>query len=96
MQIHIDKVDLEFFNKLILKGVIIYDLEKDTLISINKLHAGILFFKPKKQKIYLNKIILEETEFNVKKTGEETFNYQFLFEAMECQRFHFAFDASQS
>ena len=76
-RVTIQHVDFAFFNKLEIKGVVVEDRQKDTLLYANTATINItdwFFFKDKATLKYLG---LEGAKVNMKRT-DSTWNYQFL------------------
>lgn len=76
-RVTVKKVDFRFFNKLLLQGVMVEDLQKDTLLSAGTLNANVndwFFFK---NKISLENVGLEDAIVNMKRE-DSVWNYQFL------------------
>ncbi|NOZ46531.1 MAG: translocation/assembly module TamB [Chlorobi bacterium] len=78
-KITIKKVDFNFFNRLILNNVLIFDQQNDTLLFIDELDAGIVFIKLKKQKLFFNNIKIKKALACITKDENEIYNFQFLF-----------------
>ena len=76
-KVTIKTVDVRFFNKVLLEGVMVEDLQKDTLLYAGTLKANVndwFFFK---DKIALENIGLDDALVNMKRT-DSVWNYQFL------------------
>ena len=76
-KVTIKKVDIGFFNKILLKEVMIEDLQKDTLLYAGTVKANVndwFFFK---DKISLENVGLDDAIVNMKRT-DSVWNYQFL------------------
>ena len=76
-KVTIKKVDVRFFNKVLLEGVMVQDRKKDTLLYAGVLRANVndwFFFK---DKIALENIGLDDAIVNMKRT-DSVWNYQFL------------------
>jgi len=76
-KVTVKKVDVRFFNKVLLQEVMIEDLQKDTLLYAGTLKANVndwFFFK---NKIALENIGLDDALVNMKRT-DSVWNYQFL------------------
>ena len=76
-KVTVKKVDVRFFNKVLLQDVMIEDLQKDTLLYAGTLKANVndwFFFK---NKIALENIGLDDALVNMKRT-DSVWNYQFL------------------
>ena len=77
-EIKIDRVSIGFINKIILEGVLVKDLEKDTLAYISNLYVTLDQINSK-GKIIINEVEIENSVFNLiqRKNGGD-FNYEFL------------------
>ena len=76
-KVTVKNVDVRFFNKILLEGVMVEDLQKDTLLYAGTLKANVndwFFFK---DKIALENIGLDDALVNMKRT-DSVWNYQFL------------------
>ncbi|MBL4755765.1 MAG: hypothetical protein JKY52_19495, partial [Flavobacteriales bacterium] len=77
--IEIQGVDIAFFNKVILEGLYIEDLHRDTLLYISKLAVGIRSIDRDIHKMVLDEIVLNHGVLNIRKyKGETVLNYKFL------------------
>ncbi|HIO68441.1 MAG TPA: hypothetical protein EYN41_08915, partial [Flavobacteriales bacterium] len=77
--IEIGGVDIAFFNKIILEGIYIEDLHKDTLLYMSKLAIGLTKFDQDHQAIVLDELILSGTVLNIRKyEGQSQLNLQFI------------------
>ena len=84
--ISIKRVDISFFNKLILKQVYIEDQKKDTLLYIDNLIATIDHLSLKKQEIKLSSVNLLRTKINVSFDRKHLPNYSFLMDSLRSGR----------
>ncbi|MFN0081316.1 MAG: translocation/assembly module TamB domain-containing protein [Ferruginibacter sp.] len=76
-KVTVKSVDLRFFNKVLLQGVMVEDLKKDTLLYAGALKANVndwFFFK---DKISLQNVGLDDAIINMERT-DSVWNYQFL------------------
>ncbi|MCY7293168.1 MAG: hypothetical protein LH615_13400, partial [Ferruginibacter sp.] len=76
-KVTVQKVDIRFFNKVLLQGVMIEDLQKDTLLFAGTVKANVndwFFFK---DKISLDNVGLNDAVVNMKRS-DSVWNYQFL------------------
>ncbi|HEY1039025.1 MAG TPA: hypothetical protein VGF30_06440, partial [Bacteroidia bacterium] len=77
--ISIDQVDIDFFNSVVLKGVYVEDLKKDTLLYGAELICKISDFSYSEYKLDLEEIQLNNMDANlIKYKGDSTYNYQFI------------------
>ncbi|MBI4931990.1 MAG: translocation/assembly module TamB domain-containing protein [Bacteroidetes bacterium] len=77
--VRIDGVDIEFFTKLVLKGVYVEDLHKDTLLYAEKLKADIGIFDRDSSTVFISDLILQNATVKLKKyNGDSVHNFQFI------------------
>lgn len=76
-RVTIQSVDLEFFNNLVLKGLMVEDRSKDTLLYAGTTKANLTDWFFLKDKITVNNIELEDANINMRRT-DSIWNYQFL------------------
>ena len=76
--ITVQGVSVSFFNKLILKDVLIEDQKHDSLLFVHELVAGIDSFSLKKRYVSINQLKLQQTCLNVNTDSTGLPNYQFL------------------
>jgi hypothetical protein len=78
-EIRIDKVDIDFFNSVLLKGVYVQDLNKDTLLYGSEIICDIENFSYSEYKLDLDQIELKNMVAKViTYKGDTIPNYQFL------------------
>ena len=71
-------VSISFFNKVILKDVLVMDQKNDSLLYINELVASINSFNIKNRTAGIDKLQLNNTLFTIDSDSAGTPNYQFL------------------
>ncbi|MDQ3191934.1 MAG: hypothetical protein M3Q58_10100, partial [Bacteroidota bacterium] len=77
-------VDIEFFKTVVIQGVYLEDLQKDTLLYTDAIKVKIELFNFRENKLFFSSIILEQAEINIKiQKGEEKTNFQFLIDAFQ-------------
>ncbi|MBK0383140.1 translocation/assembly module TamB domain-containing protein [Pedobacter sp. SD-b] len=77
--VDIKKLYLKPFSAVVLEGVYVQDLDKDTLLSAPKLNIDISYFAPfSERKIILDKITLEDTKFYLKSYKDSSTNLSFI------------------
>lgn len=76
-------VDIGFFNSIILEGVYLEDLHRDTLIYSEKIKANITGLSFEKHHAQVSRLTLEETKFYLRKYTEDEgkLNLQFIIDA---------------
>ncbi|MGE3825577.1 MAG: hypothetical protein AB7G44_15245, partial [Bacteroidia bacterium] len=77
-------VDIGFFNSLILEGVYVEDLHRDTLIYAGKIKANITGVGIEKRHLDVSRLTLEETKVYLRKYTEDEgkLNLQFIIDAL--------------
>ena len=81
-KVEIRSVDIEFFNKLVLQGVYVEDLHKDTLIFAEKISTDIFDIDTRKAIVKLSNLEVTGGKFFLKYyKGEEDINLQFIIDA---------------
>ncbi|MBL7931823.1 MAG: hypothetical protein JNL60_07975, partial [Bacteroidia bacterium] len=82
-EVYVGRVELEFFTKVNLKGVMIRDKHKDTILH-GDVMVNLRNFDLRHQKITLKTIALHNiTAKLIKYNGENDFNYQYLVDYFE-------------
>lgn len=77
--VQIKSLYLKPFKSLVLEGLFITDLEKDTLLNAPKLTVDIAYFAPfRERKITLNNIDLENSTFHLKSYKDSSTNLSFI------------------
>jgi hypothetical protein len=77
--VKVEQLEIVFLNKIVLKGLMIKDLKKDTLISVDELLVTLDELKIFKNEFVLDQISLKKGKINVqrdKKTG--AYNFAFI------------------
>ncbi len=79
VEVNIDHVNIDFFDKLVLDGFFIEDQKKDTLLYVKQLKADIGLFNILRKEVKVDAIYLDHVVFNLQRyTPEEPFNVQFI------------------
>ncbi len=76
-RVQIDHVEIGFFNRMNLKGVLVEDQQQDTLLAAGIVQVRITDWFFLKEKAVLNYIGLEDAEIHFSRT-DSVWNYQFL------------------
>lgn len=76
--ISVKGVSIAFFNKILLKDVLIEDQKHDSLLFVHELSASIDSFSIKKRFVAVDKLRLSQTLLNIKFDSDGNPNYQFL------------------
>ncbi len=74
----IEKVDIVFFDEVALDGVLLEDLDSDTLIAVNTLYATITDWDLDKNEFTIGTFDLDQPYGHTKKDSAGTLNIQFL------------------
>ncbi|HUH73584.1 MAG TPA: translocation/assembly module TamB domain-containing protein [Chitinophagales bacterium] len=80
-KISIDKIDINFLDRVTAKGIYIEDLEGDTLLYAADLKVNISLFGILKKDINLENIDLKNSVIHLKQDKDSVFNYQFIIDA---------------
>jgi hypothetical protein len=80
-KISVRGVSIRFFDKIILKDVLIEDQKHDSLLFVHELAASIDSFSIKKRYVSIHELKLEKTLLNVNTNADGKPNYQFLLDA---------------
>ncbi len=75
--ITVGKVDIEFFNKIVLKKVFIKDNKGDTLLYLKTLKADIIEIDNENSRLYLDEIFIDGLKLKVIKSKKGKTNYNF-------------------
>ncbi len=81
-EVSIDKVHFSFFNKLEIEGVLINDLNNDTLLYVDEITTHIEAIQPRVKNIELESIVLSGCRINSKYKNQET-NFAFIIKAFQ-------------
>jgi hypothetical protein len=82
--VSIDGVDIEFISKVVIEGIYVEDLHKDTLLYAQKLKVDIQKLLLDKNIINLKGVTLEECRVNlIQYKNEEDLNFQFIVDAFD-------------
>ncbi len=72
-------VDIDFFKTIVLEGIYLEDLRKDTLLYADELRVNIGLLSLMNKKVTVNLIGLEDATINLYKAqGDSAFNYAFI------------------
>lgn len=78
-RVSIEKVEIDFFDRLVLEGIYIEDLHGDTLLYARKVKVMITGFNRSKQKATLEDILIEDSKIGIARYAEDSvLNYQFI------------------
>ena len=76
-EVHIDKVDITFFDEVELKGVYLEDIQKDTFLYTNTIHASIADWSIREGFVDVSNLSLNEGHCHIRKyKGDTTLNFQ--------------------
>src|SRR5690606_4498496 len=67
-----------FFDKIALDGVLIRDLDNDTLVAVNTIYIGIRDWDLKKTAFYLKNVEVEGATVHIVQDEEGEYNFQFV------------------
>lgn len=77
-EISVRGVSIAFFNKVVLKDILVRDQKQDSLLFVHRLVAGIDSFSIKKRYVAIGHLRLDGTYLNVYPDSAGRYNYQFL------------------
>ncbi|MEZ4923329.1 MAG: translocation/assembly module TamB domain-containing protein [Crocinitomicaceae bacterium] len=76
-EVRIDKVDIVFIDKVDIEGVYIEDIQKDTFLYTQLIHADIADWSLKESFVKLSNVTLNEGHIHIRKyLGDSTLNFQ--------------------
>ncbi|HEY0047072.1 MAG TPA: AsmA family protein, partial [Flavobacterium sp.] len=79
--VSIDRLEIGFPKKIILKGVYFESQEKDTLLAGRELAVNISMFKLLSNEVEINSISLEGIVANIKRDKDSVFNFDYIIDA---------------
>ncbi|MCD6355513.1 MAG: hypothetical protein J7L95_08185 [Prolixibacteraceae bacterium] len=82
-KITIGKVDIAFFNKIILEDVLIEGKNADTLFFIKSVKAQIDSLKFRQQKIDIDRLEFRKSIFKIERDSSAHFNFSFLLDSLK-------------
>ena len=74
----VEKINMSFFNRIVIKKLYIQDQRGDTLIYSDKLTVNISRIKPKQRKLTLNQVSFQNAFLNLYNDSSRTINIKFL------------------
>lgn len=81
-EVTIDNVSIDILDHIVIKGLYVADMKKDTLLYAGKLSINIGSFNPFTPSVRLKNISLSDTYINLKRSlPDSAYNYQFIAEA---------------
>lgn len=78
----VGRVDIVFFNRVILRDIHIEDQHKDTLLKADRLIATIHHFNRSKREIGINQINMHNARINLRSGKDSVLNLQFIIDAL--------------
>ena len=82
-KISIGRVDIAFFNKIILDDVLIEGQKNDTLFFTEHLSATIDSLKYRRRRISINNLWFEKSRINIERDSANHFNFSFLLDSLQ-------------
>ena len=82
-KIRIGKVDIAFFNKIVLKDVLLEGQKNDTLFYTKQLSATIDSLKYRRKKIFINRLSFDESKMNIERDSANHFNFSFILDSLQ-------------
>jgi hypothetical protein len=94
----VGRVDIAFFNKLVLRDVHIEDQQGDTLLKAGRIFASITYIKPSERKIVFNQVQINDARINLRSDEDSVLNLRFIADALRSEdttrtRWDFAINA---
>ncbi len=77
----IKRIEVKFFNRALLEGIYIEDLQGDTLLYAGRLEARLSIFSPFRQELEVRSIHLDNTVANLARGPDSLYNFQFIIDA---------------
>ncbi len=74
----IDQVAILFFDEIALDGVLIRDLNQDTIVAVKTIYIGISDWDLKKSTFYLKNVAVENATIHIVQDEEGEYNFQFI------------------
>ncbi len=78
----VGRVDIVFFNRLLLRDIYIEDQKGDTLMKAARLSATVQQLNRTKRSIVFNQIMLHDAEINLRSDADSVLNLQFIIDAV--------------
>ena len=85
-KITVGKVNIAFFNKVILNDVLVEDQKSDTLFYAQKLSARIDTLKIRKKQISIDELSLIGNKINIERDSAAHFNFSYIIDAFRTQK----------
>jgi len=83
INLSVKKVDIAFFNQLVLKDVYISDKSQDTLVYVKNLKAQLESVNYSTKSIMLKRIVFDNSSLKITKDYLNNYNYSFLLNALK-------------
>lgn len=77
-EISVERIDIAFFNSLVLENFLVEDQQSDTLLFVEELSVGINYFDREFSEIDLGEVKLSKPIFNIYSLDSLSFNYSFI------------------
>jgi hypothetical protein len=78
----VGKVDIAFFNRLILRDIYIEDQQRDTLLKADAVYVSINSLSRSKRKIVFNRIQIQKAKINLRSDADSVINFKFIADAL--------------
>ncbi len=78
----VGRVDIVFFNRVLLRDIHIEDQQGDTLLKADRLLATIHYLNRSKKKIHFNQINMHNARINLQSDADSVLNLQFIIDAL--------------
>ncbi|MDD3194808.1 MAG: translocation/assembly module TamB domain-containing protein [Paludibacter sp.] len=80
-RVELDRISIRFPDKIILKGIVVEDLQNDTLLALNELVVDLDMRRLLDKELVVQHVGLNGLYANVYSTSPDTYNYQFIADA---------------
>ncbi len=81
-KISIGKVNIAFFNKIILEDVLLEGQQNDTIFYTQRLSASLDSLRYRKKKIFINQFSFEQSKINIERDSLNHFNFSFILDSL--------------
>lgn len=84
--IRVGTVDIEFFNKIILKDVLIEGQNSDTIWYTESISAKIDFLKIRKHRVFINELTFKNNRISIERDSTNRFNISFILDLLNTEK----------
>lgn len=80
-RVELERISVRFPDKLVLKGVLVEDLQGDTLLALQELEVDVDMWRLLKREVVVEHIGIDGVKSHVYLLGDDGYNYEFLLDA---------------